>query len=274
MIAVMFLSDDPWTVETGRCSTQHSQDIDRAIQTMSFLCENTSLLDAVVAQLTSTVFIDPTSESLADGVARSEGSVDTPVFTSNIAGESTAELRCRVAALQLQLDDVTAIVRRNERNVKDLLSSFHFWSLLLLDELRGYRTFVSERMGTQLGPSTSSSTSGAPAGDASSIERAATPSTGPVPTGTPAQTISEQLLADMTVMAGSPSSFFRQAGAPGIASLVPSARGGSSGASSTDVGNAATRAISGLSQDNRAEGMPKANTRPKRIFRDGKWIVL
>lgn len=118
VLGVMFLADDPWAVDVG---LHQAPDADRASAAMHTLFAQPQLL-ADAAKLSQHV------PDFANG--------DEQHAPSH---EAFAELRCRIAALQLQLDDVTAVVRRNEKNTTDLLSSFHFWSLLLLDELRGYR---------------------------------------------------------------------------------------------------------------------------------------
>lgn len=124
VLGVMFLADDPWTIEVGR--NVHAESVDLAAAAMRTLYENVDMTADVAGLFANR--LDVKKELLHD----------FEVGTS-AHDESFAELRCRVAALQLQLDDVTAVVRRNEKNTKDLLSSFHFWSLLLLDELRSYR---------------------------------------------------------------------------------------------------------------------------------------
>ena len=117
----MFLADDPWVVEVGRA--RNSADVDRSSAAMRALYDHPDLLHHV-------------SHAASE---RRQESADALEETA-VNGDAFAELRCRVAALQLQLDDVTEVVRRNEKNTKDLLSSFHFWSLLLLDELRSYKS--------------------------------------------------------------------------------------------------------------------------------------
>lgn len=129
VLGVMFLANDPWVVEVGRVGD--SKDIDRAAAALRLLYERKAGLLAEVA-----------SQSTRDVGSHLGNDID---MDSSTHGESFAELRCRIAALQLQLDDVTSVVRRNEKNTKDLLSSFHFWSMLLLDELRSYKSQVSGR---------------------------------------------------------------------------------------------------------------------------------
>lgn len=119
VIGVMFLSNDPWAIDVGE---------DAKVQL--------DICSVAIEQL----FLDRKQVSEAACKLNSEAN-ELPVeeMTHTDSGDSFAELRCRVAALQLQLDDVTQVARRNEKNTKDLLSSFHFWSLLLLDEIRSYK---------------------------------------------------------------------------------------------------------------------------------------
>ena len=124
VLAVLFLADDPWTVEVGRLAKP--TDVDRATNIMRQLYEKREIVAKVSAALSK------------DGVELPPVEMELPPST-----ESFAELRCRVAALQLQLDDVTAVVRRNESNTKNLVSSFHFWSLLLLEEIRACKQQVA-----------------------------------------------------------------------------------------------------------------------------------
>lgn len=134
VLGVMFLADDPWAVEVGRVGD--AKGVDRAAGAMRVLFEKKA---GVLKEVAAKSALDVAE--MVDGF-EGEGSAH---------GESFAELRCRVAALQLQLDDVTAVVRRNEKNTKDLLSSFHFWSMLLLDEMRSYKAQISGRSaGTSL----------------------------------------------------------------------------------------------------------------------------
>lgn len=128
VLGVMFLANDPWSIDVGRVGA--AEDVDRSASAMTVLFERKA---GVLAEVASRSILDV--NELRDEID-GEGSAH---------GNSFAELRCRVAALQLQLDDVTAVVRRNERNTKDLLSSFHFWSMLLLDELRSYKGQLSGR---------------------------------------------------------------------------------------------------------------------------------
>lgn len=121
VLGVMFLADDPYAVEVGRSAG--SQDADRASSAMRALFANPGMLIEVANE----------SEGEMSGVGVHE-------LEDSHSGDAFAELRSRVATLQLQLDDVTAVVRRNEQHTKDMLSSFHFWSMLLLDELRSYRS--------------------------------------------------------------------------------------------------------------------------------------
>lgn len=138
VFAVMLLSENPWTIEVG--STTTVNDMDRVISTMSFLFDNAYVLDKAVLELNG-----KSDDLPVERVA------DVTAVTSS-QEEPIVELRGRVAALQMQIDDVTAIVRRNERITRDLLSSFHFWSMLLLDELRGYRAVVSENASSKRSP--------------------------------------------------------------------------------------------------------------------------
>lgn len=126
VLGVMFLANDPWSIDVGRVGA--AKDVDRSAAAMTALFERKAGVLAEVASRSSLDGRDLVGEMDREGSAH---------------GESFAELRCRVATLQLQLDDVTAVVRRNEKNTKDLLSSFHFWSMLLLDELRSYRAQLS-----------------------------------------------------------------------------------------------------------------------------------
>lgn len=192
VLGVMFLADDPWVVEVG--TARHEQQVQRAAQAMRRLYEGGHLLTEAVSRMKPTV---------------TELEADAP------EGESMAELRCRVAALQLQLDDVTAVVRRNEKNTKDLLSSFHFWSMLLLDEMRGYKSMVAKL---------------APTRDASD--------------------------AGFESFAKGLTRGVEQAGAAEIASEQS---GGES---------------SGRAQSSGSLGKDSGGARPRRVFRDGKWVTV
>lgn len=208
----MFLANDPWVVEVGRVGD--GKDIDRAAAAMRLLYERKAGLLAEVA-----------SQSSRDVGCYLGNEIDMDGSTH---GESFAELRCRVAALQLQLDDVTAVVRRNEKNSKDLLSSFHFWSMLLLDELRSYKSQVSGR------------------------------STGNSGMGTEG---SEGREAD-----GMFDSIARQLGH--AVSADSGERSDRAPAKKTSEGGVTKVVKTGV-------GSPRADApRAKRIFRDGKWIVL
>lgn len=128
VLGIMFLAGDPWAVEVGKEGNE--KEVEKAVQAILWMFESEELVKEVTAETTAMV---------------------REVDMEGMEGESIAELRCRVAALQLQLDDVTAIVRRNEKNTRDLLSSFHFWSLLLLDELRGYKAMVGRGASSEAG---------------------------------------------------------------------------------------------------------------------------
>lgn len=121
VLGVMFLAEDPWAVEVGREGNEKA--VDEAVRVANWLFEREEEVKEVMSKVIATV---------------------REVDVGGVEGDSIAELRCRVAALQLQLDDVTTVVRRNEKNTKDLLSSFHFWSMLLLDELRSYKAMVGK----------------------------------------------------------------------------------------------------------------------------------
>ncbi|CAN8073293.1 unnamed protein product [Agarophyton chilense] len=128
VIGVMFLADDPWAIDVGH---DKQLQVNKCVRAIEALFANSNAVESIASALNSET-------------------VELPVDGEFAAthDESYAELRCRVAALQLQLDDVTAVVRRNEQNTKDMLSSFHFWSLLLLDELRSYRLAVRSPLNT------------------------------------------------------------------------------------------------------------------------------
>lgn len=125
---MMFLAGDPWAVEVGK--EGNKTEVEKAVGAIRWMFERGEVVKEVIARLTATV---------------------KEVDVEGMESESIAELRCRMAALQLQLDDVTAAVRRNEKNTKDLLSSFHFWSMLLLDELRGYKAMVGKGASSECG---------------------------------------------------------------------------------------------------------------------------
>ncbi|KAI0562351.1 hypothetical protein FGB62_61g153 [Gracilaria domingensis] len=206
VIGLMFLADDPWAIDVGH---ENQLQVDKCVRAIEALFADSEAVASAAAALNS-----ETVELPVDGV-----------FAAS-TDESFAELRCRVAALQLQLDDVTAVVRRNEQNTKDLLSSFHFWSMLLLDELRSYKMAVRS------------------------------------PTNTPSQ---PQAVSEMS--AGLPS--MRPLSAAWRTDLVSNDESRGSSASSTANGNVTPAAAS-------ASGRPvkPEPNRPKRVFRDGKWITL
>lgn len=123
VLGVMFLHDDPWKVEVG------GDDWEEIGQAMRWVVEESDLHhhhDHV-----------PIEESV----------------------EGVNELRCRVAMLQLQLDDISDVVRRNETRTKDLVTSFQFWSKLVLDELRAYKSSVDNLTTTPSPPSSTPSSS-------------------------------------------------------------------------------------------------------------------
>eukprot|EP00177_Eucheuma_denticulatum_P006902 GFKZ01012558.1.p2 GENE.GFKZ01012558.1~~GFKZ01012558.1.p2 ORF type:complete len:292 (-),score=41.64 GFKZ01012558.1:1341-2216(-) len=192
VLGVMFLADDPWVVEVGSVRNEHQ--VQRAAQAMRRLYEGGNLVAEADSRMKATF---------------TELGADAP------EEESMAELRCRVAALQLQLDDVTAVVRRNEKNTKDLLSSFHFWSMLLLDEMRGYKSMVAK-----LAPPREASDGG--------FDNFVKGLTGGVPQAGAAETPSEQ-------------------------------SGGES---------------SGKAQSSGSLGKDSTGARPRRVFRDGKWVTV
>lgn len=268
VLGVLFLADDPWSVEVGHIGS--AVDVDRAATAMCTLFDERDLLSDVTAALALQAR-DAESRAAAPFDLDAAGTTP-PTSTSwghgreDTREESFAELRCRVAALQLQMDDVTAVVRRNERITNDLLSSFHFWSLLLLDELRGYR--------------------------------ASAPVPTPVPSAmTKAQTTPLQTgsLPGHTGVLDSLSVRLGRIGIPptaGVAAVpTTSTAGGLSRRVATPPGKsagtgngpntAAARELFGKAEgskerlvDGRGSQGKGERRKPRRVFRDGKWVEL
>lgn len=257
VVAIMFLCDDPWTIEVGRESNIQERDIDRAIRTMPFLCDGHQMLNEAIAEISP--------------IPPHEVNLDSEPVVASSYGDPFAELRCRIAAMQLQLDDITSTVRRNDRNVKDLLSSFHFWSLLLLDELRGYRAFCTESTGvSKSGLDGRSSTTSHTPFDClvrrmgQMIGSSSSPPPPPTSVNSPA-TPSPPCL-DVS-----------RAPSRANATVTPVARSALPAASAAPAGVSKPVYVSPLQVVGACEHggkMTPAHARPKRIFRDGKWIIL
>lgn len=199
----MFLAADPWAIDVGH---EEQAQVNKCAHAIELLFENSQQVAITVAALNT-----ETIELPVDGV-----------FAAS-KDESFAELRCRVAALQLQLDDVTAVVRQNEKNTKDLLSSFHFWSLLLLDELRSYKHAVRS------------------------------------PVSTPTQSQAADMGAGLPPMRPLPAGYKRDGASGDVYAAFSAATNGAWSAK----GNAS------IATSPRA---PKGELKPKRVFRDGKWV--
>lgn len=249
VIAVMFLSADPWTVEIGYESVIRDGDVDRAVNTMNFLYNQNQLLNDAVSQISSLQYNDEMN------------TIDQAISSSNT--EAFAELRCRVAALQLQLDDISTTVRRNDRNMKDLLSSFHFWSLLLLDELRGYRSAVSDRPGPSKAPTESTNYPNVDGFEA--LVRGVGP-------------LRENVSPLVHISRGRSNSGHHSVGHTTYSynpSSSPPYPSSALAAAHTSVSQDDSTSDAPTGHPSVADGRPIASPpRPKRIFRDGKWVLL
>lgn len=260
VLGVIFLSDDPWSVDAGRVSA--TADVDRAVAAMRTLFDSPALLTEVSVHLArrtrdaetfaSAPFApaaedpDPTPDGSTSAQPdqqhpprrrhlRRSGGIDGEEENEDTGDESFAELRCRVAALQLQMDDVTAVVRRNERITKDLLSSFHFWSLLLLDELRSYRSAANNNSHSQ--------------------------------TGVRSPQISDGVIDNLTQRMGR--IVTGAASPPHSSTLVPPF----APERSVIIHDEAIRPAENRSPPLSTSSSISDNPRPRRVFRDGKWIV-